>query len=110
MEVRLSEVNTVDQILIRTRFNDYSFRITDPNSCSGMLSGGALGTQPHHACLIGTIFPASDQDTHWKEIETGGHAVFLILGESMRRLTTSVIISIAVSAAPDSDTANRIAA
>jgi len=109
MELRLSEVSTADQISIRTRFSNYNFRVTDARSFSGILSGGSLGDQVQHACLIGTVFSGSDGSTYWKELETGGQAVFLVYGEGMKRLTTSVIIALAVSAAPDLNLANTVA-
>ena len=53
MEIRVTEVNASDEITIRTQFSDYSFRVTDPVQCKGILSGGLPGNQQDEAFFAG---------------------------------------------------------
>jgi len=96
MKIRVTDTNNEDQISIRTRSSEYSFRVTNPSICKGLLSGGALGHEQREVFLAGTIFPSRSRSltSEWAELETGGCAVFLMAGESLDRLTTSVISEI----------------
>lgn len=47
MELRITEVKANAEIRIRTRFNVYSFSVTDPLGCRGFVSGGPLSDKSH---------------------------------------------------------------
>src|SRR6266542_6099888 len=96
MELRVTELNTSDEIAIRTQFSDYSFRVTDPVQCRGFLRGGRLGDQQRDALFAGTILTASSQSSE-PRLETGYPAVFLIEEDGLERLTTSIVTEIALS-------------
>ncbi len=97
MELRVTELNTSDEITIRTQFSDYSFRVTDPVQCRGFLRGGRLGDQQRDALFAGTILTASSQSSEPSRLETGYPAVFLIEGDGLERLTTSIVTEITLS-------------
>ena len=97
MELRVTELNVSDEITIRTQFSDYSFRVTDPVQCIGILRGGRLGNQRREAYFAGTILPASSQSTEPARLETGYRFVFLIEGNGLKRLTTSTVTEIILS-------------
>jgi len=97
MKLRFTDVNAGDEITIRTQFNNYSFRVTDPVRCRGSLSGGPLGNQQHDAFLAGARLPDSSQSDEPSRLETGYQAVFLVGGNDFRRLTTSTITEIIVA-------------
>ena len=103
MEIRVTEVNASDEITIRTQFSDYSFRVTDPVQCKGILSGGLLGDQQHEAFFAGAIPAAYSQPCDSTRLETGYRAVFLMAGKGCDRLTTSIIIEITLSQPPAGD-------
>ena len=94
MKIRVTDTNSADQISIRTRSSEYSFRVTNPSVCKGLLSGGLLGYEQREAFLACTIFPSESPTSDWAQLETGGCAVFLMMGETLTRLTTSVISEI----------------
>jgi len=97
MKLRVIDVNAGDEITIRTQFNEYSFRVTDPVQCRGSLSGGSLGSQQHDAFLAGARLPASSDSDEPSRLETGYRAVFVVGGHDFRRLTTSTITEITVA-------------
>jgi hypothetical protein len=98
MEVRVTEVNASDELTIRTLFSDYTFRVTDPVQRRGLLSGGRLGDQQHEAFFAGAILPPSGQAaSQSSRVETGYRAIFVIVGDCLVRLTTSIITEITLS-------------
>lgn len=97
MELRVTELNASDEITIRTQFSDYSFRVTDPVECRGILRGGRLGDQRREAYFAGTTLSASSQSTEPSRLETGYRFVFLIEGNGLKRLTTSIVTEITLS-------------
>ena len=100
MEIRVTEVNARDEITIRTKFSEYSFCVTDPVQCRGFLSGGQLGNEPHDAFFAGAIPPAGSKPCESTRFETGHRAVFLVSGDGVNRLTTSIITEIKLSETP----------
>ena len=103
MEIQLTEVSPTREILIRTQFSVYSFRVADPVARRGFLSGGVLGNQRFVAFLAGTIFPATSS----KNLQTGGRAVFVMFEHGLKRLTTSTITWITLSATEDPNTSTE---
>ena len=97
MEIRVTEMNASDEITIRTQFSDYSFRVTDPVRCRGVLTGGQLGTDLHDAIFLETIHPGNCEPRASPQLEPGDRAVFLIERENLSRLTTSIITEIVLS-------------
>lgn len=97
MELRVNEVNASDEICIRTQFSDYRFRVIHPRQCKGLLSGGPLGEQQHEAFFAGTLLPANIDAGGLTLLETGRRAVFLIVGNGLQKLTTSIITEITLA-------------
>ena len=102
MEISLTETHETDEISIRTRFSDYSFRVIDPRLCRGLLSGGVLGIRARNACLVGTILPTNHHVCLGKQLEIGVRAVFLVAGIGLDGLITSVITQLTLSTSQDS--------
>lgn len=100
MEIRVTQMNASDEIKIRTKFSDYSFRLTDPHQCSGVLSGGPLSGE-HQAIFAGTILPASPGTTESGQLGPGARAVFIVGTKRLNRLTTSIITEISWSEATE---------
>ena len=100
MGISVTEVNARAEIAIRTLFSDYNFRVTDPVQCRGFLSGGQLGNEPHDAFFAGAIPPAGSKPCESTRFETGHRAVFLVGGDDVIRLTTSIITEINLSETP----------
>jgi len=98
VEIKLNHTNASDQITIRTQFSSYSFRVTDPLTCRGLLSGGSLGDQPEDAYFAGAISRASRQPHDATRLITGCHAVFFVGRKDLTRLTTSIVTKINLSA------------
>jgi hypothetical protein len=97
MGLRVNEVNASDEICIRTHFSDYRFRVIHPCQCKGLLSGGPLGQQEHEAFFAGTLLPANIDAGGLTLLETGRRAVFLIGGNGLQKLTTSIITEITLA-------------
>lgn len=95
MEIIVREMNTSDEITIRTQFSDYCFRVIDPAHCIGLLSGGVLGNQQHSAVFVGEVSNAENgEPSESSRLEPGYRACFLCGGNGVRRLTTSMITAI----------------
>jgi hypothetical protein len=97
MELRVTELNVSDEITIRTQFSDYSFRVTDPVQCRGTPRGGRLGDQRQDAFFAGTILNANGRSSEPSRLEAGYRFVFLIEGNGLKRLTTSIVTEIILS-------------
>lgn len=97
MEITVTDFNARDEIMIRTRFSAYSFRVTDPPNCRGLLSGGLLGDQPHDAFFAGAISPGCGQLGDLERLEAGCRAVFFVEGTDLKVLTTSIIMGLDLS-------------
>ena len=98
MEIKLSEVDRMVDIAIRTRFSYYIFRITEPGTRRGFLSGGRLGTNEREAFLSSTFLPANGRVRKSKHLETGYRAIFYLAGSGMHILITSVITELGFAA------------
>jgi hypothetical protein len=55
MEITVTEMNASDEIMIRTQFIEYSFRLDDPMYRKGFLRGGQLGMLEHEAVFAGIV-------------------------------------------------------
>src|SRR5258705_9004813 len=98
MEIIVTEMEPMVDIEIRTRFSYYIFRITEPKTCRGLLSGGRLGTKPREAFLASTFLPANCWISKSDQLETGYRAMFYLGGGGSRILTTSVITELGFAA------------
>lgn len=98
MEFRVTEMNASDEIKIRTQFSDYSFRVTDPVECRGVLRGGQLD-QEHEAILVEIVRPTNSTPISG-QLEPGDRAVFIVGSDTLKRLTTSAIAAIVFSEVP----------
>lgn len=96
MRIRVTEMNASVEICICTQFSVYRFRVVQPLRCKGFLSGGPLGNQAHEAFFAGQILPAKFQVAELTLLETGRRAVFLIGGNGLRKLTTSIITELSL--------------
>src|SRR4051794_17129463 len=98
MEIRLKEMKAIEEITIRTRSSDYCFRLIDPLECKGVLRGGRLDEE-HEAIFVETIRPTHVTSPMLDQLEPGDRAVFLVGSSELRRITTSPITEIVISAA-----------
>jgi hypothetical protein len=96
MEIRLTDVEPMVDIAIRTRFSLYVFRVTEPKESRGLLSGGQLGTKPREAFLANTFLPANRWISKTDQLETGYRAMFYLEGTGPVVLTTSVITELEI--------------
>lgn len=97
MESKVTEMNPSDEIQIRTQSSDYSFRMTDPLQCRGLLRGGRLGMDQHEAIFVEMIRPMDNAMPLSDQLEPGDRAVFLVGGNGLKKLTTSTITEIVCS-------------
>ena len=102
MEIRLTEVDPMVDIAIRTRFSYYMFRITEPEECRGFLSGGRLGSKEREAFLASTFLP-NRRISKSKQLETGYRAMFYLAGSGIHILITSVITELGFAATQTTD-------
>ena len=102
MEICVSEMNASDEIMIRTHFSDYTFRVIDPEKCSGVLTGGPLGSGKHEAMFVEAIRPPNCEPRALARLKPGDRAVFLVGRDTISRLTTSVITDIVLSGETES--------
>ena len=98
MDITVKDLNTLDEISIRTRHSEYRFRITDPHMCRGILSGGVFGGEQHDAVLTGASVPADLLNQLPAKLEIGGYALFYVaMEENVSLLTTSTITDLALA-------------
>ena len=97
MEILVTTMKPNDEITIRTHFSDYSFRVMDPVECKGVLSGGRLG-QAQEAVFVETISPTDNAGPSSDHLGPGDRAVFLVGSNKLKKLTTSTITEVVVSA------------
>lgn len=97
MEIEVTDMNASNQIRIRTKFSDYSFRMIDPAHCRGVLRGGRLGMDQHEAIFVEAIRPTDNGTPLSDQLERGDRAVFLVGSNTLKKLTTSTITEIVVS-------------
>jgi hypothetical protein len=96
MEISLPDINSMDEISIRTQNSEYYFRVTEPNLCCGLLRGGPLGDQPHEALFSGAIFPKSFGRANSTRLAIGARALFYVaINDRLKLLTTSLITQLA---------------
>ena len=96
MEIEVTDMNASDEIRIRTKFSDYSFRMIDPAHCRGVLRGGRLGMDQHEAIFVETIRPTDNGTPLSDQLEPGDRAVFLVGNNTLKKLITSTITEIVV--------------
>ena len=96
MVIRAIEMNSSDEINIRTLFSDYRFRVIDPVECRGVLCGGRLD-QEHEAIFVEIVRPTDSTKPISGQLEPGDRAVFIVGGNTLKRLTTSTITEIVLS-------------
>ena len=97
MEIKVTDMNASDEVKIRTKFSDYSFRMIDPAHCRGVLRGGRLGMDQHEAIFVETIRPKDNAMPLSDQLAPGDRAVFLVGSNTLKKLTTSTITEIVVS-------------
>ena len=96
MEINLTDTNAMDEISIRTKHGEYSFRVTDPDRCRGLLSGGELGNEKCEALFSGTVLATSFSRSSRDRFQIGTRALFHIgIKGGLKLLTTSPITQLA---------------
>ena len=96
MEINLTDTNAKDEISIRTRHGKYTFRVTDPTRCLGLLSGGELGNQKYEALFSGTVLPTSFSTSSRVRFQIGTRAVFHVrIKGGLKLVTTAPITQLA---------------
>jgi hypothetical protein len=92
MEIKFSEIQSKDQLLIETANSEYHFRVTDAEQRRGRLTGGTLGDGEREAVLAGAISGTGALGHIALGLQTGGRAVFYLTAtRGIERLITSVI-------------------
>jgi hypothetical protein len=92
MGIKLSEIQSSDQLLIHTANSEYHFRVTDAEQRRGRLSGGTLGDSERDAVLAGAISGTGALGQIDLGLQPGGRAVFYLTAtRGIERLITSVI-------------------
>jgi len=92
MEIKFSEIQSKDQLLIQTANSEYRFRVTDAAQRRGRLTGGTLGNSERDAVLAGAISATGALGQIALALQTGGRAVFYLTAtRGIERLITSVI-------------------
>jgi hypothetical protein len=108
MEIKVTDANVMDEISIRTQHSQYNFRVTDPNGCRGVLTGGELGIQQCEAVFSGAIFPTTFRRSSCDGFEIGTRALFyLSINGGVKVLTTSTIIHLAFYVSGEQETQAR---
>ena len=96
MDIKMRDLNTLDEISIRTAHSEYHFRLTDPRLCRGILTGGVLGEVEHDAVLTNPSLSDEVKDELPARLEIGGCALFYVaVGEGVSFMTTSKITELA---------------
>ncbi|MEN3331227.1 MAG: hypothetical protein V7641_592 [Blastocatellia bacterium] len=92
MEVKFSEIQSKDQLLIQTANSEYRFRVTDAAQRRGRLTGGTLGDSERDAVLAGAISATGGLGQIALALQTGSRAVFYLTAtRGIERLITSEI-------------------
>lgn len=92
MGIKLSEIQSSDQLLIQTANSEYRFRVIDAEQRRGRLSGGTLGDGEREAVLAGAISGTGALGQIDMALQQGGRAVFYLTAtRGIERLITSVI-------------------
>ena len=92
MEIKFSEIQSKDQLLIQTANSEYRFRVTDAAQRRGRLTGGTLGDSERDAVLAGAISATGALGQIALALKPGGRAVFYLTAtRGIERLITSVI-------------------
>ena len=104
MEISLADVEATVEIAITTVYSCYLFRLTEPKTGRGFLSGGRLGPKPRAAFLANTFLATNRYISKKGRLATGYHAMFYLDGTGPDIITTSVIteLGFAVAKPPDS--------
>jgi hypothetical protein len=104
MEIKFSEIQSKDQLLIRTANSEYRFRVTDAAQRRGQLTGGTLGDSERDAVLAGAISATGALGQIALALQPGGRAVFYLTAtRGIERLITSEITRIAHDHAGESE-------
>jgi len=92
MEIKISDIQSKDQVLIQTANSEYCFRVTDAEQRRGRLTGGTLGNHERDAVLAGAISCTGALGTIALALHPGCRAVFYLTAtRGIERLITSVI-------------------
>ena len=92
MEIKFSEIQSKDQLLIQTANSVYRFSVTDAAQRRGRLTGGSLGDSERDAVLAGAISATGALGKITLALQPGGRAVFYLTAtRGIERLITSVI-------------------
>src|SRR2546423_5301356 len=92
MEIKFTEIQSKDQLLIQTANSEYRFNVIDPEGRRGRLSGGTLGNGERDAVLVGSVSATGALADVAPAMRTGGRAVFYLTGkQGVEHLITSVI-------------------
>jgi len=95
MQITVNELSRNQIIVISTAWSVYRFWVTDPGTCLGVLTGGALGTRGRYAYFAGSRYSNALHVNGSKNLETGTHACFWMEGKSgANQLVTSLVVKL----------------
>lgn len=103
MKISLADVEAAVEIAIRTRYSCYTFRVIEPKTGRGLLSGGRLGTKPREAFLANTFLGTNCYISKKDQLATGYKAMFYLGGTGPEIITTSVITELGFDVAKPND-------
>jgi hypothetical protein len=101
MEIKFSEIQSKDQLLIQTANSEYRFRVTNAEQRRGQLTGGTLGNSERDAVLAGAISATGTLGNIALALQLGGRAVFYLTAtRGIERLITSEITRVSCAHSP----------
>lgn len=95
-EIAFDDLEATDSILIQTQNSTYHFWVIDPPQRRGILSGGLLGEDSHHAALAASLL--EDENgfrPDYSGLKTGLRGLFYIeTNNQLEGLITSAIMGL----------------
>jgi hypothetical protein len=105
-ELDIKRLKALEKVSIHTSNSVYEFSITDPETRTGVLTGGALGESTAIAVLV--CSSRGEKSSEARILAVGARAVFLVPCDG-RRLVTSQVRELSYSGENQSETRNSVA-
>ena len=107
-ELDIKNFKGSEKISIQTANSTYEFSVTDPETRTGVLTGGALGDSTAIAVLLGAAH--GDKNSESLKLSIGTRAIFLCSSDTgSRRLVTSQVRALLYTGENQSKTRQSVA-
>jgi hypothetical protein len=107
-ELDIKRLKALEKISIHTSNSVYEFSVTDPETRTGVLTGGALGEATATMVLLGSA--NDEKDSESLKLSIGTRAIFLCSSDTgSRRLITSQVRALSYTGENQSEIRNSIA-